>query len=776
LNLSLFSCKFSSMKFSYFITLIFLSFCATSVSAQSLAINTDGSTANSSALLDVKSTAKGMLIPRMSRAEKNAIASPATGLLIFQNGPDSIGFHYYDGTKWTWMLSNSNADSLAWRTNGNTGTNPANHFLGTTDNVPLILKTNNSEKLRVTTAGELGIGTSTPNSSYGYAKVEIASEGFGSPADLLIRNAANNAGYAPGLIFQHARGTLATPLTVNNGDYLSAISTMNYDGSNYIISAGLDFYADGAIATGIVPTRLQFATRNTTGAYSYRMTIKNNGRVGIGTTNPLARTHISGGNFLSDGVYGTDSTLAFSGAGTKLFFYPRKAALRAGNVGGTQWDDANIGNFSVGLGQNAQAKTDHTVSIGAGNIAEISPFAVAIGRENHSTGFASLAMGHFSEATGDYSVSAGLRDTVAGFGGTALGGYNKVTSSSNYGFAAGENNTVSGGWGFATGFGNIVTANGAATLGLQNTASGTGAFAAGNSNLVSGIYSIALGNASQAKASFSIAIGDANIAETGAFAAAIGRQNHSTGFASLAMGHFSEATGDYSVSAGLRDTVSGFGASSLGSYNKVSSAYGFAAGFSNTVAGTSSMAVGNNNFAPSFGETTIGNYATQYSALNAGGVNTADRVFTIGNGTGTGSRSDAVVVLKNGNTGLGNPLPNSTLHVDGTIAIGTSLNIAGGPSGTPISLLNQKSYVGVLPANGTDNYYQLPDPTLYPGRTYVIRNNSSVHQANIATAAGLLFPGNSDVGGATYTLNPTSSPKTVMAISDGANWTIMVQN
>jgi trimeric autotransporter adhesin len=52
--------------------------------AQSVSINTDGSTAHASALLDVKSITKGMLIPRMTEANKNAIVSPATGLLIYQ--------------------------------------------------------------------------------------------------------------------------------------------------------------------------------------------------------------------------------------------------------------------------------------------------------------------------------------------------------------------------------------------------------------------------------------------------------------------------------------------------------------------------------------------------------------------------------------------------------------------------------------------------------------------------------------------------------------------
>lgn len=84
--------------------------------SQSLSVNTDGSNAAASAMLDVKSTTKGLLIPRMSRTERDAIASPATGLLIFQNAPDSIGYYYYNGSAWTWLLANSNADSMAWRT------------------------------------------------------------------------------------------------------------------------------------------------------------------------------------------------------------------------------------------------------------------------------------------------------------------------------------------------------------------------------------------------------------------------------------------------------------------------------------------------------------------------------------------------------------------------------------------------------------------------------------------------------------------------------------
>ena len=52
-----------------------------------------------SALLDLTSTSKGMLIPRMTAAQKTAIATPSTGLLIFQTDAPA-GFYYYTGSNW----------------------------------------------------------------------------------------------------------------------------------------------------------------------------------------------------------------------------------------------------------------------------------------------------------------------------------------------------------------------------------------------------------------------------------------------------------------------------------------------------------------------------------------------------------------------------------------------------------------------------------------------------------------------------------------------------
>src|ERR1051326_3224138 len=57
-------------------------------------------TPDASSLLEIKSTSKGLLISRMTQAQRNAIVSPATGLLIYQTNA-TPGFYYYNGSAWT---------------------------------------------------------------------------------------------------------------------------------------------------------------------------------------------------------------------------------------------------------------------------------------------------------------------------------------------------------------------------------------------------------------------------------------------------------------------------------------------------------------------------------------------------------------------------------------------------------------------------------------------------------------------------------------------------
>jgi uncharacterized protein (TIGR02145 family) len=64
-----------------------------------ICISTDGSNPHSSAILDVKSEEKGLLPPRMTSAERDAITDPAEGLVIYNT--DLKGLNLFDGTAWT---------------------------------------------------------------------------------------------------------------------------------------------------------------------------------------------------------------------------------------------------------------------------------------------------------------------------------------------------------------------------------------------------------------------------------------------------------------------------------------------------------------------------------------------------------------------------------------------------------------------------------------------------------------------------------------------------
>ncbi len=65
--------------------------------SQGVAINNDGTSADGSAMLDIKSTSAGILVPRLTLVQRNAISNPATGLMIFQTD-NTPGFYYNAGT------------------------------------------------------------------------------------------------------------------------------------------------------------------------------------------------------------------------------------------------------------------------------------------------------------------------------------------------------------------------------------------------------------------------------------------------------------------------------------------------------------------------------------------------------------------------------------------------------------------------------------------------------------------------------------------------------
>jgi hypothetical protein len=132
-----------------------------------------------------------------------------------------------------------------------------------------------------------------------------------------------------------------------------------------------------------------------------------------------------------------------TGAGTRLMWYPAKAAFRAGSVGenkdGTQWDAAKIGDYSTAFGVDTEA-----------------------------SGRAATAIGFQTTASGDFTMAMGSFSTASGTGATAIGG---ATIASGFAATAMGNSTTADGYA-ATAMGRATTASGseATTIGESTTA------------------------------------------------------------------------------------------------------------------------------------------------------------------------------------------------------------------------------------------------------------------------------------------------------------------
>jgi uncharacterized protein (TIGR02145 family) len=96
----------------FFTSLLLISyFSLNQLIAQSVSISNDNnSQADGSSILDVKSDSKGMLIPRLSGVQREAINEPATGLMVFDT--DSGAFCFYDGISWQFITTKAYVDSI----------------------------------------------------------------------------------------------------------------------------------------------------------------------------------------------------------------------------------------------------------------------------------------------------------------------------------------------------------------------------------------------------------------------------------------------------------------------------------------------------------------------------------------------------------------------------------------------------------------------------------------------------------------------------------------
>ncbi|NNT70847.1 hypothetical protein HKT18_01340 [Flavobacterium sp. IMCC34852] len=203
-----------------------------------------------------------------------------------------------------------------------------------------------------------------------------------------------------------------------------------------------------------------------------------------------------------------------------------------------------------------------------------------------------------------------------------------------------------------------------------NIGSGSVAFSGGTA---SGSSSFAgAGSTASATNSFAGAGGTAN----GQSSVAFGQGTVVNSVDSIAAGFFCTTSSSRSVAFGSVNTASGSSSTVFGENSTASGGTATAFGNSNVASGNIATAFGRNNTAFSYGETVLGIGATTYTPSTNGATqfraaNATDRLFVIGNAIDADNdntvdlaeRSDAMVVLKNGSTGIGTSTPNALLDV-----------------------------------------------------------------------------------------------------------------
>ncbi len=177
--------------------LLFL-LCAAHIEAQNVGISEVAITPDASSILELRSTTRGVLIPRLALTQTTSAApvtSPATSLLVFNTATVNDvtpGFYYWSGSVWVRILSGT-LPASGWQLTGNAGTNPSTNFLGTTDAQDFVIRTNNNERIRVQSAGNVGIGTAAPTAQlHTTGTVRLANYPSGANGAIVRTDASGN--------------------------------------------------------------------------------------------------------------------------------------------------------------------------------------------------------------------------------------------------------------------------------------------------------------------------------------------------------------------------------------------------------------------------------------------------------------------------------------------------------------------------------------------------------------------------------------------------------
>lgn len=236
--------------------------------------------------------------------------------------------------------------------------------------------------------------------------------------------------------------------------------------------------------------------------------------------------------------------------------------------------------------------------------------------------------------------------------------------------ALGNNTKAKGESSFASGAGTNAYGDRSTAMGENTLASGYGAFAVGSSTIAAGRNAVALGG-------YNVAGGD--------YSVALGTSNNATGFASFAFGQMAQSTSNTSIAMGIYANAAGGSSVAIGQYAEATGTFGYALGYRAQATGDAAVALGNEIRTRSYGSVALGSLNDTSDVITPGYSLPTDRLFQIGNGTVMG-RSNAMTILRNGNTGLGTTTPLARLHIaDSNMLITGPLMVPAIQNNPPVS-------------------------------------------------------------------------------------------
>jgi hypothetical protein len=203
--------------------------------------------------------------------------------------------------------------------------------------------------------------------------------------------------------------------------YLNITDGSTGNGSTDGLNVGLNGSGHAFIYNHELARNLYIGTSSSIG-----VTLDSSGELGIGTPSPAAKLDVIGTVKVGEDASGYDVNFYGDDTGGRFFWDASKMALRAGRTSGSEWDDANVGLYSLAHGYGAKATHAHSIALGQSSLSS-NLYATSIGGFTDATGYGSTSIGWGTLASTNYSTAVGYYATASGLYSAAHGRY--VTAS-----------------------------------------------------------------------------------------------------------------------------------------------------------------------------------------------------------------------------------------------------------------------------------------------------------------------------------------------------------